>query len=82
MTCIATVYSHFGAMRLRRELEKLGISGTLMPVPRQLSSSCGTCLRFDAPEGFLLNDAHGEVETLAEVTPGGYRVMWTAEEST
>ena len=47
-TYIATFYSHFGAIRYERMLRKNGIRGQLMPVPRSLSSSCGTCVRFEA----------------------------------
>ena len=47
-TYIATFFSHFGAVRFRKELDMAGIDGltcTLMPVPRFLSSSCGTCVK-------------------------------------
>lgn len=47
-TYIATFYSHFGAIRFHRQLKAQGIDGTLMPVPRKVSSSCGTCVRFQA----------------------------------
>ena len=81
MIFLATVYSHFGAIRLRRELKKEGIEGTLQPVPRALSSSCGTCLRFDAPPDFRLPAyLREDVEKLAEETAGGYRVLEAAEE--
>ena len=44
---IVTFYSHFEAISLKRDFEKMGISVLLCPVPRQLSSSCGTCAQFD-----------------------------------
>ena len=47
-TYIATFFSHFGAIRFSKELKAAGIAGTLMPVPRKVSSSCGTCVRFAA----------------------------------
>lgn len=47
-TYIATFFSHFGAIRFHKELKAMGLSGTLMPVPRKVSSSCGTCVRFSA----------------------------------
>ena len=47
-TYIATFFSHFGAIRFHRQLKEQGISGKLMPVPRRVSSSCGTCVRFQA----------------------------------
>ena len=46
MTYIATFYSHFGAIRFKRLCRDAGIPAELMPVPRNLSSSCGTCVRY------------------------------------
>ena len=43
---IATFYSHYGAVCFKKNCEKLGIGTKIMPVPRNLSSSCGTCVRF------------------------------------
>ena len=50
-TFIATFFSHFGAIRFNKDLKARGIQGKLMPVPRRVSSSCGTCVRFECGEG-------------------------------
>lgn len=42
---IVTFYSHFGAVRFKRLCDARGIAAKVMPVPRNLSSSCGTCVR-------------------------------------
>ena len=47
---IATFFSHFGALRFQRLCSQLGWPARLAPVPRSLSSSCGTCVLFSAPE--------------------------------
>ncbi len=47
-TYIATFFSHFGAIRFHKQLKELGLSGKLMPVPRRVSSSCGTCVQYEA----------------------------------
>jgi len=47
MSYIATFHSLFGAMSFKKKIQKLGGNPVLMPVPRALSSSCGTCVRFD-----------------------------------
>ncbi|MBQ4578937.1 MAG: DUF3343 domain-containing protein [Clostridia bacterium] len=47
-TYIATFFSHFGAIRFNKELKAAGLHGKLMPVPRRVSSSCGTCVKFEA----------------------------------
>lgn len=43
---IATFYSHFGALLYCKALKDQGILGKLMPVPRKLSASCGTCVSY------------------------------------
>ena len=48
-----TFFSHYGAIQFKKVLEKRGIPVVLMPVPRFLSSSCGTCARV---EGSLPDD--------------------------
>lgn len=45
---IATFFSHFGAIRFSKQLKEQGLSGRLMPVPRRVSSSCGTCVKYQA----------------------------------
>ena len=49
MTYIATFFSHFGAIRYKKLCEQAGYAAKTMPVPRTLSSSCGTCVRCTAP---------------------------------
>ena len=47
---IATFYSHFGAMSYFRALQKQGLAAKLMPVPRKISASCGTCVYYEHSE--------------------------------
>jgi len=44
---IATFYSHFGALSYYKTIKGQRIAAKLMPVPRQLSSSCGTCVYYE-----------------------------------
>lgn len=46
MTYIATFFTHFSAVSFSRKLKGTDKNPMLMPVPRKLSSSCGTCVRF------------------------------------
>ena len=48
MSFIATFFSHFGATKFRRLCRSRGVEVELMPVPRSISSSCGTCARSDS----------------------------------
>ena len=46
MTYIATFFTHYDAVRFAGDLRGQGIAVQLSPVPRSLSSSCGTCVKF------------------------------------
>lgn len=43
---IATFYTHHDALVFVRALQGMHIRASLMPVPRRISSSCGTGARF------------------------------------
>ena len=46
---IATFHTHLSALMTSRNLNAKGARAGMMPVPRKLSSSCGTCVRFEMP---------------------------------
>ena len=53
-----------------------------MPVPRDLSSSCGTCVGFEADESFTFTeDPRGEIEQVVRSTDNGYVVLFKAKEN-
>lgn len=78
MAYIATFYSHFGAIRFQKQCAQRGVAVRLMPVPRALSSSCGTCARF---EGIScpLGDWGDEVEQVVIEAGNGYQPVYRAE---
>ena len=78
MTCIATFYSHFGAIRFKKTCESFGWSAQVMPVPRNLSSSCGTCVRY---EGECPDSPPQEVEQIVQVTEQGYIQLYRAKDA-
>ena len=47
---IATFHTHLSALMTSRSLTELGVRAQMMPVPRKLSSSCGTCVRYHAED--------------------------------
>lgn len=57
MNHIATFFSHFGAVRFQKQCEAKGWQAQVRPVPRNLSSSCGTCVYFAAQELMLNAEA-------------------------
>ena len=66
MTYIATFFTHFAAVSFARLLKGTDMKPQFMPVPRKLSSSCGTCVRYQA-EAPLLNLMDTDVEAVYEV---------------
>ena len=53
MQYIATFHTHLAALMTSRALGAKGIKARMMPVPRRLSSSCGTCVRYEAGDACL-----------------------------
>ena len=66
---IATFHTHLAALMTNRALTGLGVQARMMPVPRKLSSSCGTCVRFLA-EGPNLDAMDEDVEAVYEKITG------------
>lgn len=62
---IATFHTHLSALLTSRALTALGIRAQMMPVPRKLSSSCGTCVRYLA-EDVNLSAMDEDVEAVYE----------------
>ena len=64
---IATFHTHLAALLTSRSLTELGVQARMMPVPRVLSSSCGTCVRYLA-EDANLSAMDEDVEAVYEKT--------------
>ena len=78
MEYVATFYSHFGAVRFNRLCQSQGLKARMSPVPRDLSSSCGTCVWY---QGAVPRQVPEEVEQIVEIVGQGYRVLYRAEGS-
>ena len=79
MQYIATFYSHFGAIRFKNEAHPSVTDIQLMPVPRDLSSSCGTGIRFQAPDDYTYSgDESGEVEQIVRHTENCYEQIYSS----
>ena len=78
MTYIATFYSHYGAIQFRKSCEKMNLKAVVMPVPRNLSSSCGTCVQFEA-DG-IFPDSTEETEQIVRVEERGDVSIYQADE--
>ena len=76
---IATFYTHLGALRFHRALVSAGDkSAVMMPVPRKLSASCGTCVRFALP--FRTEWAGEDLEAVYEQESGGYKTVYASDD--
>ena len=78
---IATFHSHFGAARFHKEKVKEGKKAYLQPVPRDLSSTCGTAVHFyvednGKSEPLSIKDPHGEIEQIVEIVGHSYKVCY------
>lgn len=81
MQYIATFFSHFGAVRFQHLCTERGWQAQVRPVPRSLSSSCGTCVFFKTE---VLEEATSlqtpELEQILRERENGYEVLYTAAE--
>ena len=76
---IATFHTHLSAMLTYEALQSAGCRAKMQPVPRALSSSCGTCVRFWAESdcrALLDRDA----EALYAADGSEYCLLWQSEE--
>lgn len=66
---IATFHTHLAALMTSRTLAREDIPVQMAPVPRRLSSSCGTCVRYQA-ETPCLEAMDEDVESVYLQTEG------------
>ena len=76
MIYIVTFFSHFGAMQCKKMCDQAGLPVRMMPVPRKLSSSCGTCVRIEASDAEAIPRTE-ETEQIALEQPDGYRILFS-----
>ncbi len=78
MNYIATFYTHAAALMTNRTLLKKGLSSKLAPVPRVLSSSCGTCVMYSSDDPHL-KDMDQDVEAVYSAGEHGYKMLMKNE---
>ena len=76
MIYIATFFSHYGAMHCKKLCDRAGLPAKMMPVPRKLSSSCGTCVRVEAQDAEQIPRTE-ESEQIALEEEDGYQILWS-----
>ena len=75
---LATFHTHLSALLSSQSLQGAGIPARMAPVPRALSSSCGTCVRYTA-EGDRRELLDRDVEAVYVAADGGYHLLWRDE---
>ena len=75
---IATFHTHLAALRSSRSLTSAGIAAQMTPVPRKLSSSCGTCVRYES-EAAALELLDADAEAVYEDAEGKYTLIHSFE---
>lgn len=73
---IATFFTHYDAIIFKKTLFSKGINAVCAPVPRALSSSCGTAVLFACncePSEFFFDD----VEQLAKCDNYNYTIIFS-----
>ncbi len=78
MNYVATFYTHAAALMTNRTLNRKGITSRLGPVPRALSSSCGTCVMYASDDPHI-HDMDRDFESVYAVTESGYKQLYKNE---
>lgn len=77
---VASFHTHVSALMTCRALERQGIPARMAPVPRKLSSSCGTCVLFSAGDP-CVDCLDEDTERVWEITaPEQYALVWENRE--
>ena len=71
---IATFHTHLSALLTCQRLTAAGVRARMMPVPRKLSASCGTCVDYEAAEP-LLEQMDTDVERVFAVEGEIYTLL-------
>lgn len=77
---IVTFHTHFSAQCTARNMMQAGIDAKMAPVPRSLSTDCGTCVRYQAATP-LAHMMHTDYDAIyCVVADGKYRELQRNEE--
>lgn len=76
MDYLATFHTHFDAVKYLKYIKNIAENAILKPVPRKLSSSCGSCVSFTANNEIRLSELHTEeLEKLYKVQNREYLLI-------
>lgn len=75
---VVTFFTHLSALRTQKALGGQGLSPRLAPVPRRLSSSCGTCVYFSSDQEHK-DCLDEDFEGLYLIDGENYRLLYSQE---
>ena len=75
---LATFHTHLSAMLSCQALQSEGLTARMTPVPRALSSSCGTCVRY-AADGDRRQLLDRDLEAVYTDNDGAYTLVFQSE---
>lgn len=75
---IATFYTQYAAIQFRTHAKKVAVPCRLAPVPRSLSSSCGTCAHYTSTE-WDIGFASTDLQAVYKEVEGGYETLYESE---
>lgn len=78
MQYVATFHTHLSAMLTCQTLQDNAITARMTPVPRALSSSCGTCVRYEAADP-CRNLLDIDLEAVYEEQDGSYGLLFSSD---
>ncbi|MEA4860810.1 hypothetical protein SDC9_183005 [bioreactor metagenome] len=76
---VATFFDHYGAVQFRTWCKQQDLNCVLQPVPRTLSSSCGTCAVYEAPDWETGYDT-AQIEAIYEKQESAYALLFRNED--
>ena len=77
MNYLATFHTHFDAMQFARYCKKNNIPSEIKPVPRKVSSSCGSCVTFLWDKDNCMDQfTSKELESLYQVQDHDYVLIY------
>jgi len=79
---IATFHTHADAILAHRDLAASGVDARMMPVPRKLSSSCGTCVRFTSEKSYEEKMKKADAEAIYKIEGiGAYTKIYSGDDN-
>lgn len=72
---IALFHTHYAALKTQRALSNAGLAARLAPVPRHLSASCGTCVKYRA-DSPCLERMDQDTECVVRMRDGGAEMLF------